>query len=194
MNANTYTAFDGEKLLIHGPLDEVVLKIKKKLGKENQRASIVIFSDATGRTMDFNFQGNDEDIRRRLEVFTTADEGVKASSGPGRPKLGVISREVSLLPRHWEWLANQTEGSSAMLRNLVEGAMKKSSGVSEVKAAQERTYKFMNVMAGDRPNYEEALRALYRKDAKSFGELIADWPEDVVFHLGKLAKPAFAKP
>lgn len=191
MNA-TYTAFDGEKLLTHGTLSEVVLHIKKKLGKEHHRSAIQIFSDVTGRTMDFNFHGTEEDVERRLEVFRGGQEISKASTKPGRPKLGVISREVSLLPRHWEWLANQSEGSSAALRSLVEAAMKRT-GPSEQKTAQERTYKFMHAMAGDRPNYEEALRALYRREAGIFHECITDWPRDIVSHIKALAKPAFEK-
>ncbi|MFY0534142.1 DUF2239 family protein [Nannocystis pusilla] len=40
-----------------------------------------------------------------------AAEEPPARTGPGRPKLGVVSREVSLLPRHWEWLERQPSGS-----------------------------------------------------------------------------------
>ena len=189
---NTYTAFEGLKILAQGDLSEVVLKVKRKLGKEANNNDILIFSDSTGRSMDFNFQGNESDVLKRLEVFTQ-ERSSKTESGPGRPKLGVISREVSLLPRHWEWLANQPMGASAALRQLVEEGIKKSSGGSELKAAQERTYKFMSALAGDLPGYEEALRALYKKDKAVFSDCIQHWPADIKMHTQHLAKPVFIK-
>jgi hypothetical protein len=117
----------------------------------------------------------------------------KEASGPGRPKLGVISREVSLLPRHWEWLATQPGGASGTLRKLVEEAKKKNSTGSDVKQAQERTYKFMSALAGDMKGYEEALRALYRKDKKAFNANISEWPKDVREHTVELAKAVFVQ-
>jgi hypothetical protein len=187
---NTYTAFDGPSLIAQGCLSDVVLKIKKKIGKL-AHTNILVFSDTTGKVMDFNFQGSDSDVQKRLDIFTSA-EGSAKTEGPGRPKLGVISREVSLLPRHWEWLANQ-KGASATLRLLIEDAMKKSSSGSEIKLAQERTYKFMSAVAGDFINYEEALRALYKRDAKLFFSKIEDWPRDLKKHIDRLSKAAFLK-
>jgi hypothetical protein len=184
---NTYTAFEDSKLLAHGSLQEVVLKIKKKMGKSDNHSAI-IFSDETGKSMDFNFQGTEKDVLKRLEVFTSADE--EKTNGPGRPKLGVMSREVSLLPRHWEWLATQSGCASATIRRLVEEAKKKSSG--GIKQAQECTYKFMSVMAGDFPNYEEALRALYKRDEKNFTMLIEAWPKDIRKHSMDLAATIFS--
>lgn len=185
----TYTAFEGNKMIAQGPLSEVVLKIKKRLGKEENN-SILIFSDSTGKTMDFNFQGSEKDIQKRLEVFVSEDKAPEIS-GPGRPRLGVISREVSLLPRHWEWLASQSGGASATLRKLVDEAKKKSAEGHSFKQAQERTYKFMSVMAGDLQGYEEALRALYKKDQEKFLAQTEDWPHDVKAHLKMLTGPVF---
>lgn len=175
---NTYAAFEGHKLFSKGSLSDVVLKIKKRIGKAAQ-SEILIFSSETGKVMDFNFQGTEKDVSKRLEIFSS-NEDSKPSAGPGRPRLGVISREVSLLPRHWEWLATQTGGASGTLRKLVEEAKKKSeqSGPS-VKQAQERTYKFLSALAGDLEGYEEALRALFKKDEKQFLEKIQKWPRDV---------------
>jgi hypothetical protein len=102
-----------------------------------------------------------------------------------------MSREVSLLPRHWEWLATQTGGASATLRNLVEEAKKKSANGNQIKQAQERTYKFMSVIAGDFEGYEEALRALYKRDKKTFLAQIHGWPDDVKNHAVEIATPAF---
>ena len=188
---NTYTAFEDHKILSQGFLEDVVLKVKKRLEKSPE-SQIVIYSDATGKSMDFNFQGSEKEVLKRLEVYTTPENTTEASSGPGRPKLGVISREVSLLPKHWEWLATQSGGASNTLRKLVEENMKKTSGVLTVKTAQERTYKFMSVEAGDLENYEEALRALYRKDKERFTSEIKTWPRDVQKHILELAKPVFA--
>jgi uncharacterized protein len=185
---NTYTAFDGQKQLCQGELSEVVLKIKRSMGK-SENTSVLIFSDETGKTMDFNFQGSEKDVHKRLEMYV--DEVKKEVMGPGRPKLGVVSREVSLLPRHWEWLANQTGGASATLRKLVEEAKKKTSNSQELKQAQERTYKFISVMAGDLAGYEEALRALYKKDKKLFLTQIQLWPADIKNHAVAMAQAVF---
>jgi len=190
-----YTAFEGNTLFCRGSLVEVVVKIKKRLGK-SENSSILIFSDATGKSMDFNFQGTEKDVLKRLDVYV-AEDAPKENTGPGRPKLGVVSREVSLLPRHWEWLASQAGGASVTLRKLVEESRKKSlgvggvSGVQDTKRAQERTYKFMTTMAGDCAGYEDAIRALYKKDEKLFRAKIADWASDVKNHVVELAEPVF---
>ena len=186
--ANTYTAFEGGKMVSKGALPEVVLKVKRRIGKV-ENSSILIFSDATGNTLDFNFQGAEKDVLKRLDVFVKED--APESSGPGRPKLGVVSREVSLLPRQWEWLASQSGGASAVLRRLVDEAKKKSSEGNAVKQTQERTYKFMFAVAGDLEGYEEAIRALYKKDRKNFLVRMADWPDDVKAHALDLAGPVF---
>jgi len=190
---STYTAFEGDQWVCRGPLPEVIMTVKRRMGKSENRP-FLIFSDATGNTMDFNFQGSEKDVVKRLEVYTANDATAGSASetnGPGRPKLGVISREVSLLPRQWEWLASQSGGASAILRRLVDEERKKSIGGDTVKKHQERTYKFISVMAGDLKGYEEALRALYRKDPKTFQLHIATWPTDVKAHALKLAQPVF---
>lgn len=189
----TYTAFEGDTLLCKGALADVILKIKKRLGKADN-SPVLIFNDATGNTMDFNFQGSEKDVLRRLEVFVGEADGkadgkaiAADGAGPGRPRLGVMSREVSLLPRQWEWLASQSGGASAVLRRLVDEARRKSGEAPSVKQLQERTYKFLSVMAGNLPGYEEALRALYRKDAKGFAAHAEGWPRDVRRHAEALA-------
>lgn len=187
--ASTYTAFEGHSLLIRGALTDVIIKIKKKLGKA-ENSAILIFSDATGRVMDFNFHGTEKEVLKRLDVFV-ADDEPRDSPGPGRPKLGVISREVSLLPRHWEWLASQSGGASATLRKLVEEAKKKSLSGNSARQSQERSHKFMSAVAGDLKGYEEALRALYKRDEKAFLAEIAGWPRDVRNHVAALADGAW---
>lgn len=187
---NTYTAFLKDKLVISGPLSEVVLNIKNNKLAESE--GMLIFSNDTGKTMDFNFQGTKQDILKRLEVFVSNEEEDSTTvAGPGRPKLGVISREVSLLPRHWEWLANQPGGASATLRLLVEEAKKKSQSAPTMKQVQERVYKVMSVLAGDLPGYEEALRALYKKDTATFFSYIEQWPRDIQRYLKSLGETIF---
>lgn len=185
----TYTAFEGPDRLFKGNLQDVVLKTKRRLGRA-ENSSILIFSDATGRTIEFNFHGSEKDVSRRLEMYVD-QAGNKPSSGPGRPRLGVISREISLLPRHWEWLATQSGGASAAIRRLIEEAKKKSAARGSIKQLQERAYQFMTVIAGDLAGYEEALRALYRADRKHFLLKIQDWPCDIKNYLMELAEPVF---
>jgi uncharacterized protein len=184
-----YTAFEGTTRLYRGTFQEVVLKVKERLGRA-ENSSVLIFSNNTGKTMDFNFQGNMKDTLKRLEKFVSTQEP-RPISGPGRPKLGVISREVSLLPRHWEWLASQPSGASATIRKLIEEAKKKSSTRNSVKHVQECVYRFMSVIVGDMKGYEEALRALYKADRKNFLLHIQDWPTDVRTHVIEMAKPVF---
>lgn len=190
---STYTAFEGDKLVCKGDLPDVILRLKRRMGKA-ENSAVLIFSDATGNTMDFNFQGTEKDVLKRLEIFSgddAPDIPVAEPAGPGRPRLGVVSREVSLLPRQWEWLASQSGGASAILRRLVDEERKRSIGGDTVKKHQERTYKFISVMAGDMKGYEDALRALYRKDQKSFNLHTGEWSPDVKAHALRLAKPVF---
>ncbi|OFZ30167.1 MAG: hypothetical protein A2622_09990 [Bdellovibrionales bacterium RIFCSPHIGHO2_01_FULL_40_29] len=188
---NTYTAFESSQKLISSDLEKVLLTVKKRL-KSNRDASILIFSDSTGKQMDFDLSGTDADVIERHKIYTA--QMASPQSGVGRPRLGVVPREISLLPSHWEWLNNQTGGSSATIRLLIDEKMKL--GVSDkqkVKKSQEVVYKFLTVMAGDLPNFEEAIRYLYRSDRKKFIELISDWPKDIGKHALMLAADVFEK-
>jgi uncharacterized protein len=184
----TYTAFEGDARVCAGTLPEIVLTLKRRMGKASH-GSALIFCDETGHTLDFDFHGSEKDVERRLELFV---EGPAAGqAGPGRPRLGVVSREVSLLPRHWEWLAARPGGASAALRRLIDEARKKEGEGPTQKQLQERVYRFLSAAAGDRPRYEEALRALYRKDAAAFRETMREWPPDIRAYALKLARPVF---
>ena len=116
---------------------------------------------------------------------------VSAPRGPGRPKLGVVAREVTLLPRHWEWLARQPGGASVAIRKLVEAASRTGEDKDRIRQAQEAAYRFMSVTAGNRPHYEEAIRALFAGDASRFEQRIAEWPDDIRAHTSRLAERAF---
>ena len=144
---------------------------------------MLVFEDATGKRVDLDLRGSDEEVAWRL---------APPPRGPGRPKLGVVAREVTLLPRHWEWLNAQPGGASVALRKLVDEARKGSEAKDRVRRAQEAAYRVMLELAGDRPGYEEAVRALYAADRARFDVLTADWPADLRDYARALAAEAFA--
>jgi len=149
-------------------------------------SSFLIFDDSTGRPIDFDTRGTVEELTSRLSSSAGNPEASRPR-GRGRPRLGVVAREVTLLPRHWDWLSNQPGGASVALRKLVEAARKHGGDRDRVRAAQEAAYHFMSAIAGDLPGFEEATRALFAYDRRRFGSLIAAWPEDVRDHAIELA-------
>jgi hypothetical protein len=151
---------------------------------------VSIFEDATGRAIDVDTHGTAEEVLARLAPVAAPESREAAAEelrGRGRPKLGVVAREVTLLPRHWDWLNTQPGGASVALRKLVEEARRTSGDRDRTRAAQEAAWRFMSAMAGDMPGFEEAARALFANDRRRFGELIAAWPEDVRDHAVQLA-------
>jgi len=185
---HTYTAFAGDRLVVSGDLTTMILRTKECLD-DGENCQILIFEDQTGRQVDFDFRGTPDEVLSRLTshpLFAPSEPLDGARSGPGRPKLGVICREVSLLPRHWEWLGQQPGGASAALRRLVDERRKRGSGENSARIAREAAGKFMWAMAGNLPGFEEASRALYAGDHKRLEELIRDWPQDIRKHLGRL--------
>jgi hypothetical protein len=105
----------------------------------------------------------------------------------------VVAREVTLLPRHWDWLAQQPGGASVALRKLVDAARRTGEDGQQRRQAQEAAYRFMSAMAGDKPHYEDAIRALFANDPARFEKLIAAWPADVRVHALVLAERAFRR-
>ncbi|KYG67370.1 hypothetical protein AZI86_10270 [Bdellovibrio bacteriovorus] len=186
----TYSAFAESKKIATGDVLEVASRVKKFLTKE-AKAQVLIFDDSTSNQIEIDFRGTPENVTRRLEALLENTQEGEKKSGPGRPKLGVVAKEVTLLPDHWEWLARQPGGASVTLRKLVEEAKKKNLAKDQIRMSQEATYKFMTVMAGDLPDYEEALRALYAGDAKKFEKLITAWPKDIQDHTMMLAKASW---
>ena len=187
-NAATYTAFAGDKLLAAGPQPEVVLAIKVALERDASD-TILTIDDRTGRQSDFDLRGSKEEITTRLPPQAGSAEETKR----GRPKLGVVAREVTLLPRHWEWLAEQPGGASVTLRKLVDAARQSSGLQGTIRRAQEATDHFMSAMLGNQPKYEEASRALYAGDCNRFIALTEPWPRDLRDYARRLAAPAFAR-
>lgn len=180
----TFTAFAGTKRVATGELRAVLAEIKRRVDAGEE--SPLVFDDATGRQADFNYHGT-------LEEMLEREAPSPARAGPGRPKLGVVSREVTLLPRHWEWLEGQPSGSSAALRRLVEEAIKRTPDHERARRATEATDRFMTAVAGDLPGYEEASRALYRRDFEAFAAQVREWPRDVREHVEKLVAQAMPK-
>lgn len=189
-------AFEGSRRLLSGPLVDVVLAVKAVLDRGSAEP-ILIFEDATGRVFDVDLRGTKIDIVRRLSKTqpsaTVMAEQEPASSEPrgrGRPRLGVIGREVTLLPRHWEWLAAQPGGASVALRRLVDEARRSGGEAEKQRTAREAAYRFMSTMAGNLAGFEEAARGLFAGDRARFEKHMAKWPKDVRQHVLRLAYEA----
>lgn len=184
-SSRTYTAFVGQRRLVTGALP-TVLEVTKKVIDDDPPDAILLFEDQTGRQIDFDFRGSIDDVlARHAPVAAPAEEApaAAAKAGPGRPKLGVVSREISLLPRHWEWLEQEPQGISAAIRRLVDDARKREPDKQRARLAREAAGKFMWGMAGDLPDFEEASRALYAKDGAKLRALVAPWPTDIRDHV-----------
>ena len=180
---STYTAFIGTDLLASGELDEVLPALKCRFDLD-PGALILTFEDRTGKQVDFDLRGTLPDVLARYRLLPTR-------VGPGRPKLGVVAREVSLLPRHWDWLEQQPSGASAAIRRLVDEARKRNPGEQRTRSSIEAAGRFLSAMAGNLPGYEEASRALYARNAERFDELVRDWPKDIRLHAQRLVRAAF---
>jgi hypothetical protein len=190
---SSYTSFAGHRRIASGSLQANALAVKKALDSRSPDP-VLIFDDATGRSIDIDTRGTDEEIRARFAATaaTAAPEPndapqAEAPKSRGRPRLGVVAREVTLLPRHWDWLAAQPGGASVVLRKLVEDARRANAEKDALRKTQERAYHFMSAMAGDLPGFEEATRALFANDPDKVRGLLAAWPGDVRDHAMRLA-------
>ena len=177
--ARSCAAFDGVRLIAAGALRDVALAVRDALATD-PRGPVLTFDDATGGVIDLDLRGSDADILDRLDPDPSP-------RGRGRPRLGVVAREVTLLPRHWEWLAAQPSGASVALRRLVDQARRADGGAAEAKRAQAAAYRFLQAIAGDFAGFEEASRALFAGDREAFADRIAAWPADVRAYATRLA-------
>ncbi len=189
------TAFQESRCVALGALEHVVLKVKGMID-QGENSPILIFKDTTSEQIEVDFRGTASDVLKRLADHPDAHDAIlplvsEKPVGVGRPKLGVVAGEITLLPRHWEWLKSQPGGASVTIRKLVDEARRDNVKKDDVRKAQETTYRFMAVMAGNRDYYEEALRALYARDAQRFHQLIDSWPADIRNHINKLAVGVF---
>jgi uncharacterized protein len=183
----TFTAFKGQRRLASGSLAEVALAVKGAAERESE--PIAIFSDSDGRPVDLDLRGNPDEVLARFpDVAPLADIAApNEPRGRGRPRLGVVAREVTLLPRHWEWLSAQPGGASVALRKLVDDARRSRGDRDRQRAARDAAYHFMSAMAGNLPHFEEASRALFADDRRRFTDQIASWPADIRDHVVRLA-------
>jgi len=168
-------AFAGHEMIGRGSPREVLAAVKAASeAAETGGPAVLVFDRATGRTVEFDLRGDLATALARLPE--TAPE---TKRGPGRPRLGVTAREVTLLPRHWDWLADQPGGASVALRKLVETALRDAEGPDRARKARDAAYRFMTALAGDLPGYEDAVRALFAGDEKALERAVTGWPEGV---------------
>jgi hypothetical protein len=190
--ARPCTAFMGVDRVASGPFVDVVFVVKD-LEKQSLGVPILVFDDSNGEVVDLDLRGSTADIVSRLTQAARNDAPVSQSvkgvrtQGPGRPKLGVVAREVTLLPRHWEWLATQSGGASAMLRRLVEEARLRNKVKTKQRFATEAAYRFLSSIAGDLAGFEESTRALFAGDWGKFSETTKSWPKDIRVYADRLA-------
>ncbi len=191
------TAFAGTRRIASGELRHVALKAQQASNAGEH--PVLVFDDRSSQLVEVDLRGSSADLLKRLaetpaplleEPADSAEPAASVRKGPGRPKLGVVAREVTLLPRHWQWLAAQPGGASVALRRLVEDARRSHAGQDRRRLAQESAYRFMGAMAGNEAGFEDATRALFAGDAAAFEECIAAWPDDVRDHAALLAAEA----
>src|SRR5580704_306014 len=190
-------AFEGDRAIASGDLRTVIRAAKQALDGRKD-ASILIFDGSTSAPVEIDFRGSIADVLARLPdsagtPSATEDPAQAPPRGPGRPKLGVVAREVTLLPRHWEWLAQQSGGASLALRKLVDEARRTNKDKDRIRQAQEAAYRFIAAMAENKPHVEEVARALFAGDAVQFEAWTASWPADVRDHARRLAARAFER-
>lgn len=184
------TAFAGTRRLAAGAPAEVAVAVRAALDA-GETAAVLVFDDDSGAPVDFDLRGDVAAVHARYAAQEPAAAAPAAKRGPGRPRLGVVTREVGLLPRHWDWLAAQPGGASAALRRLVEQARRNGAGADRRRQARDATYRVMAAIAGDLPGFEEAARALFAGDPARFAQGIEAWPGDVRAYLAALAAAGF---
>lgn len=163
-----FVAFEGSSRLAFGSELDVALALK---AAKAVPGPLLAFDLETGAEVDFDLRGSNDEIAARYG---------ESGRGPGRPKLGVVAREVTLLPRHWDWLARQRGGASAALRRLIDAARAADQGATEAARAKDAAYRLLSAMAGDLPHFEDAARALFAGDVAGLRALTSGWPADVV--------------
>ncbi|MDA0312986.1 MAG: DUF2239 family protein [Gemmatimonadetes bacterium] len=193
------TAFSGQRRIASGSLMHVALAAKT-VADHDPVTTILVFDDATSGFVELDLRGSPDDVRERvLALLPERSPGAEATSltseaaprkGPGRPKLGVVSKEVTLLPRHWAWLGAQRGSASATLRRLIEHARREEGGADRKRQSQDSAYRFMSAMLGNEPGFEEATRALFAGDRAKFFEESDAWPLDLKVHAQQIANRA----
>lgn len=195
----TLVAFDGFNRIARGPAVSVALAVRAA-ATDRPDASILVFDEAGGAQIDLDLRGDETAIRARYGGPEADAEAVEATPARapgvlrGRPKIGVVAREVTLLPRHWDWLAGQPGGASAALRRLVDTARQTDAAPGDTRRRREAAYRVMSALGGNLPGFEEASRALFAGDGDRFRRLVDGWPGDLPGHLLEMAFPPADRP
>ncbi|MGO9359393.1 MAG: DUF2239 family protein [Xanthobacteraceae bacterium] len=201
MTLPRWIAFCGDHLVAEGGPRDVARQLKLAADAGSDRP-ILVFDAETSAPVELDLRGSVEDVLARLPA-PSGESGAAgepaapdeaARRGPGRPRLGVVAREITLLPRHWDWLATQPGGASVAIRKLVEEARKTQGAKDRARRASEAAYRFAAAMAGNLPHYEDAMRALFAGDRHGFEAMTQGWPATVRDHARRLATPAFDPP
>src|SRR4051794_18274604 len=105
MAVQSCTAFEGYRRIASGEVSYVATKAKVVFDRAG-RSPVLIFDDQTSELVEIDLRGTRKEVVERLKTSRLcADPKMDdVPRGPGRPKLGVVAREVTLLPRHWQWL------------------------------------------------------------------------------------------
>lgn len=187
----TYTAFADTTRVASGTRSQIAHELRALATTGDQR-TMLIFDDVTGAQVDLDLRETAEESPP-VPSEETRTESTPPPRSPGRPKLGVVGREVTLLPRHWDWLKAQPGGASVALRKLVERARRDNVNKDRVRQSQEAAYRFMSSIAGNELGFEEASRALFAGDSSSFEAHTDTWPSDVRDHTRALANAALGE-
>ena len=186
-NVQEFVAFAGHERLAQGSLLEVAVACKAHDEVHHERT--VVYDANTGNIIDVELSGSANDVRARYANMPSAPKSSPEPRGPGRPRLGVVSREVSLLPRHWNWLAEQRGGASATIRRLVDAARKQEEPQAQTRRAVEAAHRFIWDIAGDLPSFEEATRALFAHDFVRLRKFTRSWPAGIRDQLFRFLEP-----
>jgi hypothetical protein len=178
------TAFEGTQRIASGTPLEIALSVK------TATKPVLVFDDVTGEMIEMDLRGSNEEVLARLSPPDRPMEEIPR--GPGRPKLGVVAREVTLLPRHWAWLNDQPGGASVALRKLVEEASRARAGLDRERRSREAAYRFMSAMAGNMPGFEEAIRGLFAGNIDHFRASTQSWHPDIREYALRLAEASFS--
>jgi uncharacterized protein len=172
LSPSSFICFSGPNQIAAGSLPAVAIAAWH-FGQKNPSTSTLTFDRKTGKVVDLNLSGTSQDVANRYQPE------IAAPAKRGRPKLGVMAREITLLPRHWEWLAQQQGGASVALRKLVDAARKNRTTEDQSRERIAAAYSFMSAIAGDFPSFEEASRALFALEFAKLKKITTNWPKDI---------------
>ena len=193
----TWVAFEHHRRTARGTPDEVITSLRQRLA-EHPDAMPVVLDAVSSERIELDWRQPLDTLLALVPALAPAtvkqEPPGEVPRGPGRPKLGVTAREVTLLPRHWDWLARQPGGASVALRKLVQSALREGSAADAKRRATDAAYRFMSIVGGDLPLYEEVSRALFAGEMAQLRSLVSGWPADVTEQLLSLTDRIDADP